>query len=542
MTNASKADVSQLAARADFTNTVVSAHLTYFTGPVIANVKVIPIYYGAANYQTQLNAFYAGVTQSPWIDLLAQYGVGRGTFGTPVSVTASKTTLDDVLDIQPFLINLVKAGTIVPTANTYFPIHFAPNIYITMDGDGSCKVFCAYHGTIDISSLNKGVKYLYYGVMPDQGGGCNGGCGGNSQQVNNLFSVSSHELAEMLTDPAVGVATVYGYPLSWYDKVYGEVADICNAQQGTTKGGDGVTYVIQKNWSNADNACLANAITSSTTSTTTSTTTTTTTNKPTTTSTTTTILKPSTTSTTTTTTLKPTTSTTTTLSTASTTTTTTTSTLKPTTSTTTTLSTTSTTTTTTLKPTTSTTSTTTTKPATTSTTTTNSTKPSSTTINSSKSTATSTTTTKSTTTTTTTKSTTSSTPGPCAHDKCVAGVALKSGCSADACVTKIITGDAYCGSSQWDSVCVGEVKSICGIICPSSSKSTTTTTTTAKPATSTLASTCSHAVCVTGSLLKTGCSTCASAVIAKDAYCGGTAWDETCVAEVAKYCSPNPCV
>ncbi|KAI8619134.1 hypothetical protein BC830DRAFT_824765 [Chytriomyces sp. MP71] len=234
-----------------------SAHLTNYGGPVIKNVQVNPIFYGAANYQTQLNSFYKGVVQSSWYDILAQYNVNRGSAVNGLAVSAAKNSLDDANDIQPFLINLVKTGKIQPNANTYFPIHFAPGISITQGGSGSCQVFCAYHGTIDISSLNVGTQYLYYGVMPDQGGSCAGGCGSDPSTVNNLFSVSSHELAEAATDAAVGVAANVGPPLAWYDQTNGEIGDICNAQQGTTVGGDGVTYVIQTQWSNSANACVA---------------------------------------------------------------------------------------------------------------------------------------------------------------------------------------------------------------------------------------------------------------------------------------------
>ncbi|KAJ3030693.1 UNVERIFIED_CONTAM: hypothetical protein HDU68_008082, partial [Siphonaria sp. JEL0065] len=320
--------------------------------------EVHPIYYGNANYQSQTNAFYAGVTQSTWYDIMAQYGVGRGSAVAGFSVSATKSALDDVNDIQPFLINLVKAGTIKPNANTYFPIHFAPGISITQGGSGSCQVFCAYHGTIDISSLNVGTQYLYYGVMPDQGGSCAGGCGSDPSTLNNMFSVASHELAEAATDPAVGLATANAPPLAWYDGTNGEIGDICNAQQGTTIGGDGVSYVIQKQWSNSANACVASGSGGQTTTTTT------------------------------------------------------------------------------------------TKKA--STTTTTTTKKASTT--------TTTATQKVTTTTTTTVPT-----GGCAHNKCVTGVALKAAC--DPCVGRIVAADSYCGSTSWDSICVGEVQSVCGITC-----------------------------------------------------------------------------
>ncbi|KAJ3030709.1 UNVERIFIED_CONTAM: hypothetical protein HDU68_008098 [Siphonaria sp. JEL0065] len=309
-----------------------TAHLTNYGGPTIKNVVVRPIFYGNANYQSQTNAFYAGVTQSSWYDIMAQYGVGRGSAVAGISVPATKSSLDDVKDVQALLISMVKAGTIVPTANTYFPIHFAAGISITQGGQGSCQVFCAYHGTIDISSLNKGTKYLFYGVMPDQGGSCAGGCGSNPSTVNNMFSVASHELAEAVTDPGVGLATANAPPLAWYDATNGEIGDICNAQQGTTVGGDGVTYVIQKQWSNSANSCVAAGSGGQTT------------------------------------------------------------------------------------------------------------------------------------TTTTKKVTTTTVPsGGCAHSKCATGVALKSAC--DPCVSKIVAADSYCGSTSWDSTCVGEVKSVCGITC-----------------------------------------------------------------------------
>ncbi|KAJ3294893.1 hypothetical protein HDU79_010272 [Rhizoclosmatium sp. JEL0117] len=217
-----------------------SAHLTYYGGPVISKVEVHPIYYGAPN--TSLKPMPSTLV------LLNPPGF---------SVTATSTSLDDVNDIQPFLINLIQTGKITPTANTYYPIHFAPGISITQGGGASCSVFCAYHGTIDISSLNVGTQYLFYGVIPDQGGSCAGGCGNNPSQMNNMFSVASHELAEAVTDAAVGVSTNIGAPLAWYDQTNGENGDICNAQQGTTVGGNGITYVVQKTWSNADNACMA---------------------------------------------------------------------------------------------------------------------------------------------------------------------------------------------------------------------------------------------------------------------------------------------
>jgi hypothetical protein len=52
----------------------------------------------------------------------------------------------------------------------------------------------------------------------------------------------------------------------------------------------------------------------------------------------------------------------------------------------------------------------------------------------------------------------------CAHDICQAGVALTASC--DACVATICAVDPFCCSTSWDSLCVGEVASECGLTCP----------------------------------------------------------------------------
>jgi len=50
--------------------------------------------------------------------------------------------------------------------------------------------------------------------------------------------------------------------------------------------------------------------------------------------------------------------------------------------------------------------------------------------------------------------------GTCSHDICAEGDKLANTC--DPCVTRVCAADAYCCSTAWDSICVGEVKSVCG--------------------------------------------------------------------------------
>jgi hypothetical protein len=231
------------------------ARLTFFGGPTLTHVSVHPVFWNAnTQFQTNLNAFYKAVTKSALYDMLHQYSaIGRGSGVKGFVDNRTATRVSDAA-IHTELNRLFAAGSLpLPSASNYYPVHFPAGVTITAaDGSQSCQVFCAYHGTYRRNGIN-----VNYGVIPDQGGGCAGGCGHNAQRVNNLDSVASHELIEATTDPAVGLATTFAAPLAWYDSVNGEIGDICNAQQGTTVGGDGVTYTIQLEFSNAASNCVA---------------------------------------------------------------------------------------------------------------------------------------------------------------------------------------------------------------------------------------------------------------------------------------------
>ena len=233
---------------------LATANLQYYGGPVLSQVKVFTVFWNSqVQYQSQLNAFYTAVTNSAYFDWLNEYNtptqtIGRGSFlGSLVDPTPPSSTALTNADIQTELGKLIDAGKVpAPTADTLYMVHFPPGVSIDLDGQGSCQVFCAYHNTFVHNGIN-----VYYGVLPDQGGSCAGGCGGDPVEFNNLTSVSSHEMIESVTDAAVGLATVVGPPLAWYDSVNGEIGDICNAEQGSVAG-----YTVQKEWSNKNGACI----------------------------------------------------------------------------------------------------------------------------------------------------------------------------------------------------------------------------------------------------------------------------------------------
>ena len=256
------------------------AHLTYYGGPVISNVKIVQVLYGAGTYApaisgSQMSNFWTQVVVSPYTDTMSEYStagvtpsgggtgsnqtIGRGSFGGKVQITPSAAnsgaSISDA-QIQAELAAQISAGHLPsPDANTLYMINFPSGVAITQGTSSSCQAggFCAYHGT-----FVRGGGDVFYGVLPDMSAasGCATGCGSNPTPFNNQTSVASHEFAEAITDAAVGLATTQAPPLAWYDATNGENGDICNAQQGNFVGGDGVTYTVQQIWSNAANACI----------------------------------------------------------------------------------------------------------------------------------------------------------------------------------------------------------------------------------------------------------------------------------------------
>ncbi len=109
--------------------------------------------------------------------------------------------------------------------------------------------------------------------------------------------------------------------------------------------------------------------------------------------------------------------------------------------------------------------------------------------------------------------------GTCAHPICSTGAELDGSC--DTCAGDICAQDSYCCTTAWDSICVGEVSSICGQSCGGGGSS------------------CAHAICATGTKLSSTCDACAGDICSSDPYCCTTKWDSQCVSEVSSICGES---
>jgi hypothetical protein len=263
-----------------------SPKLSYFNGPVVSNVQVVPVLWGShvnAQVVGNIAQFYADATVSSWYNVLSEYAsvggtnqsIGAGTSIQAVAITpaqCSGTANCTVTDaqIQSELASQI-ANNQLPQPQTDFTgntttaymVHFPPNVTIDASALGagkSCIQFCAYHNTATFGSGNLA---LPYGVLPDEfTSACSQGCGGNASSLQNTTDTASHELAEIVTDPDIGLDTSfnYAYPAGWGDNnnSCGEIADICDSGgAGDTITVGGNSWVVQELWSNAQGKCTS---------------------------------------------------------------------------------------------------------------------------------------------------------------------------------------------------------------------------------------------------------------------------------------------
>ena len=263
------------------------AHLSYFGGRVVSNTQVVQVIYGRGSYIPEVTStaspsmatFYQGILNSPYVDWLREYNttnqpglatnqvIGRGSFASQVTITPSPQNNGSVIDdsnIKAELAAQIQAGNIpAPTQdalgnnNTYYAIFFPHGKVLTVQGVSSCQFFCAYHGTVaDVPGFGE----IYYGVHPDfqPGSGCEFSCGAATTVFGNYTQVASHELVETITDAEIGLAQTFAPPLAWYDQNFNnEIGDLCNDQNAQVRGGDGVTYDVQTEFSNSQSDCIA---------------------------------------------------------------------------------------------------------------------------------------------------------------------------------------------------------------------------------------------------------------------------------------------
>ncbi len=107
-----------------------------------------------------------------------------------------------------------------PDANRLYVVYVQPNAIISLDGTTSTQGLLGYHSAFAGVTASGQAVDVHYAVVAYPGGSV-----GNTTLTASAFdtqtAVTSHELAEAVTDPNIGYKTP-----GWYDFFRGEIGDI----------------------------------------------------------------------------------------------------------------------------------------------------------------------------------------------------------------------------------------------------------------------------------------------------------------------------
>lgn len=222
--------------------------MTYQGGALLTSVEAQGVYLGSAwstnsalqSQSQQTDQFLSALANGPYMDMLnnAGYGVGRGSASAgAVDNVSISSTLSDA-QIQSDLKTMISAGQVqAPDANRLYMVYVEPGVEVTMGSANSKTSFLGYHGAFNDNGTDIHYAVMVYPGTPNPSSGSQG----FASDFDQLTSVSSHELAEAVTDPNVNYKT-----LGWYDyQLNGEIGDLAEGHESTITGANGTQYVVQ---------------------------------------------------------------------------------------------------------------------------------------------------------------------------------------------------------------------------------------------------------------------------------------------------------
>jgi hypothetical protein len=210
--------------------------VTYHGGAVLPNVGVEALFLGGGwrddptlvALRGQLATFLTTIADSSFMDVLtrAGYRVGRGSYLDGAVDPLPPTDSVSDAQLQGQIAALISAGTLkAPDANRLYFVFVQPGVAVTSLFGDSALDLVGYHSDMMAPT---GVP-TQYAVIPFPGG-ANATIPGLSA-FETLTKVSSHELAESVTDPqGVNVGRLAWWDNTWRDPLTGqrggEIGDI----------------------------------------------------------------------------------------------------------------------------------------------------------------------------------------------------------------------------------------------------------------------------------------------------------------------------
>jgi hypothetical protein len=224
-------------------------------GPVMASVRVVPVFFANDPLHDQLLDYFTKYAASPyWAAQTGEYGVGAMTLGTPVELTdPSPASLSDD-DIQTYLQTELDgthpewgATDTQTLSTTVYVLLYQDATTVTSTRNGTmCQTWIAYHWHVPDPGHGASIIYSVVPRCPIPQTSPFGSV------LDEVTSATTHELVEAGTDPLLDAWTWYTEKTAgWGIALDGEVADLCEHQWHSLYTPPDLGYMIQRTWSNA---------------------------------------------------------------------------------------------------------------------------------------------------------------------------------------------------------------------------------------------------------------------------------------------------
>jgi Bacterial Ig-like domain (group 3) len=210
--------------------------VSFFGGNLLSQVQAQALYLGnefssapAKTETATLDSFLKDLTGGPYLQALARagYGVGPGSAvagavdNVPLTVGS---TIPDAL-IRSRLQADINSGLLqAPNANTLYVVYVEPDVAVDLgSGQGTTQQGILGYHTAFVGSNQTAIRYAV--VVSPGGAAHNSVLPEATTAIDQMTAVTSHELAEAVTDPDVN-SNVNNGRLGWFDPQRGEIGDI----------------------------------------------------------------------------------------------------------------------------------------------------------------------------------------------------------------------------------------------------------------------------------------------------------------------------
>jgi hypothetical protein len=210
--------------------------VSFFGGNVLPQVQAQALYLGnefasaPANAEpATLDAFLHDITGGPYLQALTRAGYHVGP-GTAVAGAVDRTALTVGSTISDAFIRSrlqadVTGGLLqAPNANTLYVVYVEPDVAVNLGGgQGTTQQGILGYHTAFLGANGAAIRYA---VVVSPGGAAHNSVLPEATTVlDQLTAVTSHELAEAVTDPDVN-SNVNNGRLGWFDPQRGEIGDV----------------------------------------------------------------------------------------------------------------------------------------------------------------------------------------------------------------------------------------------------------------------------------------------------------------------------